>query len=202
MLILALDCAGNGCGSAVWNDDTCLAERHEAMERGQDRRLILLVQEVMAVAGVTYADLDRIAVTTGPGSFTGLRIGLAAARGLGFSAQRPVVGFDRFTLYHALIGKTEHPVLVLIESKRAELYARFYPITGNPDEPVMLTRGEIDALRAAHPNLVVTGDVENPTDALRELSCLVSLTANVHLSDLQCQPRPLYIRPPDVTVKA
>lgn len=83
MLILSLECAGGGCGACVMKDDVVLALAEESMARGQDARLMPLVQEVMARAGVDYAELDRVAVTRGPGSFTGLRIGLAAARGLG-----------------------------------------------------------------------------------------------------------------------
>src|SRR5271168_4937059 len=101
MLILSLDSAGAGCGVTVWRDGKILATHAEHMERGQDQRLMPLVLEIMKKAGVTFGDLDRIAVTRGPGSFTGLRIGLAAARGIGLAANKPVIGIDRFSIFHA-----------------------------------------------------------------------------------------------------
>jgi tRNA threonylcarbamoyladenosine biosynthesis protein TsaB len=68
------------------------------MDRGHQERLAPLAQEVMARAGLAFADLDRIAVTLGPGSFTGLRVGLAFAKGLGLALDRPVIG----------LGETHH----------------------------------------------------------------------------------------------
>ncbi len=101
MLILSLDSAGNGCGACVWHDGNILASAEEPMERGQDQRLMPLILDIMKKANVTFDQLDRIAVTRGPGSFTGLRIGLAAARGIGIASGKPVIGIDRFSIFHA-----------------------------------------------------------------------------------------------------
>ncbi|MGQ4828597.1 tRNA (adenosine(37)-N6)-threonylcarbamoyltransferase complex dimerization subunit type 1 TsaB, partial [Enterococcus faecalis] len=74
MLVLALDTSLEACVAAVLADGEVLAARSEPMARGHQERLALLVKEVMSEAGVGFADLDRIGVTRGPGSFTGLRV--------------------------------------------------------------------------------------------------------------------------------
>ena len=102
MMVLGIDSAGAGCGVCVWQDGRVLASAFEAMERGQDRRLVPLILEVMQKAGADFDTLDRIAVTRGPGSFTGLRIGIAAARGIGLAASKSVLGIDRFAIYPRL----------------------------------------------------------------------------------------------------
>src|SRR6201996_9161121 len=125
MLILSLDSAGSGCSACVWRDGKVLAEAHEAMHRGQDQRLMPLILQTLKQANVDFPQLDRIAITRGPGSFTGLRIGLAAARGIGLAAEKPVIGIDRFSIYREQVQRADKDLLVIIESKRRELYCQF-----------------------------------------------------------------------------
>ena len=89
MIILALDTALDACSAAVLDGGRVLAARSEPMARGHQERLAPLVAEVMAEAGSASTGLDRIGVTVGPGSFTGLRVGLAFAKGLGVALDRP-----------------------------------------------------------------------------------------------------------------
>ncbi|MCH6588836.1 MAG: tRNA (adenosine(37)-N6)-threonylcarbamoyltransferase complex dimerization subunit type 1 TsaB, partial [Proteobacteria bacterium] len=72
--LLAFDTAGTACSAAIWRDGAVRARRFEAMSRGQSERLVPMIQAVMAEAGVAYPALDAIAVTCGPGGFTGVRI--------------------------------------------------------------------------------------------------------------------------------
>lgn len=205
MLILSLDSAGGACGVCVWRDGAVLAEAREAMERGQDRRLMPLVMETMRKSGVEFAALDRIAVTRGPGSFTGIRIGLAAARGLGLALKKPVIGIDRFAIYRAGISDGEKNLLVVIDSKRLEAYCGFYPISAAPHEPCAMTPGEISHFLAQHPDTLVAGDAMidgvygiNPTGS--ETAICAGLAATAAEQAPAFLPRPLYIRPPDVTL--
>jgi tRNA threonylcarbamoyladenosine biosynthesis protein TsaB len=94
MRVLAIDTALGACSAALLDTKRAAVTAHEslAMQRGHAEVLMPLVKRVMEHAGLAFADLDRIAVTTGPGSFTGLRVGIAAARGLGLAAAKPVVG--------------------------------------------------------------------------------------------------------------
>ena len=92
MLILAINTSEAACDVALIGDGALLAEQCETMVRGQDGRLPGLIEEVLASAGVTLPALTRIAVVTGPGSFTGIRIGVAFARGLSLALKIPAIG--------------------------------------------------------------------------------------------------------------
>ena len=93
MRILAIDTATAACSAALMVGDAIVARRFVAMARGHAESLIPMVEAVLAEAGAAYGDLDLIATTVGPGTFTGLRVGLAAARGLAVAGSLPVVFF-------------------------------------------------------------------------------------------------------------
>ena len=94
MLILAINSAEAACDIALVRNAAVLAERKEEMSRGQDGRLPGLVAELMAAAAVELADIDRLAVVTGPGSFTGIRIGVSFVRGLALALDIPAIGLS------------------------------------------------------------------------------------------------------------
>ena len=127
--LLALDAAGASCSAAVWAEGALRARACEAMARGQSERLVPMIEEVMARAGLAYADLEAIAVTRGPGGFTGVRIGLATARGLGLALGRPVLGV---TSFEALAAGAPAPQaageirVAVIDAKRAEVYVQAF----------------------------------------------------------------------------
>ena len=75
--VLAVDAAGSACSAAVWRDGAIVARRFAEMEHGQAEALIPMVQAVMAEAGLGFESLDLIAASTGPGSYTGVRVGIA-----------------------------------------------------------------------------------------------------------------------------
>src|SRR6266852_3656015 len=103
MLILAIDTALDACAAAVLDIDAgrLIAQESQAMKRGHAEALMPLIARVIKAAGIAFAALDRIAVTTGPGSFTGLRVGLSAARGIALAADKPVVGLTTLAAYAA-----------------------------------------------------------------------------------------------------
>ena len=95
-MILAIDTAAERCAVALWRDDAIVAARAEDMARGHAERLFPMIDEALGAAGVTLDDVRAIAVSTGPGNFTGVRVGVAAARGLALSLSASAIGVDRF----------------------------------------------------------------------------------------------------------
>ena len=158
-----------------------------------------MVVATLAQAGCGFSDFDRIAVTRGPGSFTGTRVGLAAARGIGLAAGKPVIGIDRFAVYGALCAKADRNLLVVIGSKRAELFCKFFPATGEAHDACMMNEEEIRVFVAAHPDTDRTGDIAEPKDD-RILAACAKLAAEADAQNPDFMPRPLYLRAPDVTV--
>ncbi len=97
MIVLALDTAGVDCAAALYDSETgrVLAEVCETIGKGHAERLMAMIDEALAASGLALADLDRVAVTVGPGSFTGIRVGVAAARGLALALGIEAVGSPR-----------------------------------------------------------------------------------------------------------
>ena len=129
LTILALDAAGAACSAALWRDGRVAGHRRRPMQRGHAEALMPLLLEVLAEAGMDFADLGQIAVGVGPGSFTGIRIALAAARGVGLAAKLPVVGVDSFSAVAAALPEPPRPgetLLVVINSKREALFGQYY----------------------------------------------------------------------------
>jgi tRNA threonylcarbamoyladenosine biosynthesis protein TsaB len=120
MRVLAFDCSGASCAAAVLVDDRVAAQRFVAMERGQAEALLPMIDAVLREAGVTVSALDLLAVTTGPGSFTGLRIGLAAARGLVLASGVASIGITSFDAIP--ISESAAPTVIALDSKREELF--------------------------------------------------------------------------------
>jgi tRNA threonylcarbamoyladenosine biosynthesis protein TsaB len=133
MLILAIDTALDACAAAVLDTGTSkvIATESQAMKRGHAEALMPLIARVMKETGIPFAALDRIAVTCGPGSFTGLRVGLSAARGIGLAAGKPVVGLTTLSAYAAPIVSEgdEHPVISAIDARHDHVYLQV--VSGN-----------------------------------------------------------------------
>ena len=129
------------------------------MKRGHAEALMPLIARVMKASGVAFAALDRIAATTGPGSFTGLRVGLSAARGIALAAGKPVVGVTTLTAFAAPIVSENggpHPVLAAIDARHDHVY--FQVIGGDGSsliKPKVAPIAEaLDAARFGAPYLV------------------------------------------------
>ena len=134
--ILAFDTAMSGISIGAVNKDGKSAQRVRETARGQAAHLIPLIQETLEEIDVSFQDLDVIGVTRGPGSFTGLRIGLTTARTLGLSLNIPVIGLNTLDLMARHVDSTEN-ILVVLETKRADFYARLYDANKTPmTEPI------------------------------------------------------------------
>ena len=191
------------------------------MRRGQSERLVPMIQEVMSEAGLVYAALDAIAVTLGPGGFTGVRIGLATARGLALACGRPVLGLSSFLTVAGAVPEAERQgrrLAVLLDAKRSDLYLQvFGPKLCPLAEPACVAPVDLAARLPTGP-LVLAGDaVAQGLTGLAEArderllistapghadaGILAELAADLPLPEPDAPlPRPLYLRPPDVTL--
>src|SRR6185437_7404603 len=133
MRILAIDTALEACAACVLDTRAIkgIALESHAIQRGHAEALMPLIARVMGEAGIAFTALDRIAVTTGPGSFTGLRVGLSAARGIALAADRPVVGVTTLTAYAAPVVYTDSPppVIAAIDARHDQVY--FQVVSGD-----------------------------------------------------------------------
>jgi len=133
MLILAIDTALDACAAGVLDTSAgkLIARETQPMKRGHAEALMPLIGRVMNQAAIAFTALDRIAVTTGPGSFTGLRVGLSAARGIALAANKPVVGLTTLSAYAAPVVSQngEQPVISAIDARHDHVY--FQAVSGD-----------------------------------------------------------------------
>ena len=201
MIVLAIDTCLFACSVAVVDGERVLARRVEPMSRGHQERLAPLVQEAMVEAGLGFDKLERIGVTVGPGSFTGLRVGLAFAKGLASALSIPAVGVGAL---EALAEPERGNVVAVLDAKRGHVYLQAFSGGAQVSAPDALPI-ETAAARVAEfapDTLIGTGaallagvrpgvrvieaDVTDPVAVAR----LAALRSPV-------PPRPLYLRAPD-----
>jgi tRNA threonylcarbamoyladenosine biosynthesis protein TsaB len=130
MTLLAFDTSCDACSVAVWRDGTVAAHCAKAMVRGQSEELVPMIERVMREAGDSFAALAGVAVTAGPGAFTGLRIGLATARAIAMAAGRPAVGVSTFEAIAIAAAREDDTrsrgLVIAIDTKRDDLYVQMF----------------------------------------------------------------------------
>jgi len=125
VIVLAIDTTQGACSAAVMDGCVILASLSEPMQRGHQERLAPLVAETMTAAGLGFGELDRIGVTVGPGSFTGLRVGLAFAKGLALALDIPCVGIGALEALAASDPGQELTAAV-IDAGRGQIYLQLF----------------------------------------------------------------------------
>jgi len=214
---LGIDSTGAACSAAIWRGERVVARRFAAMERGQAEALLPMVAAVLEEAALAIAALDLIAVTVGPGAFTGVRIGIAAARGLSLASGVPALGVSSFLAAAAQAPMEERrgrPLLVALDSRRAEFFVEMFGADDTPLGPgALLSAGEIAALLPAKP-LLLAGDAAPALAAAlqRRDVALANRTGAIDAGDVArlaaCAwrpglrpppPEPVYLRAPDTT---
>ncbi len=137
MRVLALDTALAACSVAVIDGGRVLAMRQVVMGRGQAEALMPMVRDCMREAGLAFAAIDLLAVTVGPGTFTGLRTGIAAARGLALATGRPLVGVTTLEVLAATAFAAGQggPVAAVIDAHRGEVYLQRFDAPDRPAAP-------------------------------------------------------------------
>lgn len=211
MIVLALDTCLAACSVAISRDGEAVAWRSEPMTRGHQERLAPMVRDVMAEAGLGFAEVDRIGVTTGPGSFTGLRVGLAFAKGLALALDRPCVGVGVLEALATRDAAEPFCTAAVIDAGRGRVYLQIFHDGATIDGPDSVEVEQALARIAAlcpPGQLAVTGPGAGlllgalpgararPEDAPDPRVVARLATA----ADL-ASPRPLYLRAPDAKVK-
>ncbi len=202
-LILAFDTSAAHCAAALLRGDRLLEARAEEMGRGQAERLMPMLEEMLGRAGLSWRDLDAIGVGTGPGNFTGVRLSVAAARGLALALGIPAIGV---TVLEARAFGLGRPVLVALEARRGQVFLQLFEVDA-AEAPVL---ADPDALPAwAFGREAVTGDAAarvarliGAPKPLAPATPLAEAIARITLSRAgvrQPRPAPLYLRPADAT---
>ncbi len=208
MKILAVDTALGACSVALIDGERTLAHRHVLMERGHAEALAPMVDAVVHQAGIDLARINRLAVTTGPGTFTGQRVGLAFMRGLRIALKRPLMGLTTLSAM-AEAAKSETGLshaIAMHDARRDEVYLEIE----NALPPSVLGFEEaMDVLRAipgSHAIALAGTASSRACDALSNRFLLSTVRqpdalwiARLALEAPECEapPRPLYLRAPD-----
>ena len=217
MIILGLDTALGACSAALMADGRTLAHEHRAMLRGHAEALAPMVQALMREAGMGLAALDRIAVTTGPGTFTGQRVGLAFARALGVALNRPVIGVTTLDcLAQEALTKQPAPwAIAAADAKRGEIYLGVRSAQGESliaPELIAFDRivARVAALAKANGRAVVLAGTAaqavtpllaaaglTPADSLVRQPDAIFVARLAADAPAGPPPKPLYLRAPD-----
>jgi len=200
MRILAVNTVGPTCEAGVWEDDSQLSHVQEDMRNGHDKRLPLLTKKAIEDANIEFSSIDRVAVVAGPGSFTGVRVGVAFARGLGVALNVPVVGIN--SLEAALPKGVSGKVLIALPARRREpdlsWWAQIFDGEQKFGEALEADRSQMQDLIADADH--VFGEGLSPIENLSwgEASPLLSRVANRAFNTVELdRADPQYIRAPD-----
>ncbi len=192
-LLLALETTGM-CGSvALVGEESCVAEFSLATRATHSRRLLHGVEWLFEQARCDWSQIHGIAVSLGPGSFTGLRIGLSTAKGLAMAAELPLIGVPTLDAFASRFAHLARPLCVLLDARKGEVYAAFYRCDAagvvRREGDFLVLPPEVLAARLTEPTVLVGDGVALYGERLRELagdralllasSCLFASAATV-----------------------
>ncbi len=219
MSLLIIDSAMNACSVGVFDPmtDVMLAECVLDMPRGQAEHLMPMVVEVLQEAGKEFADLTAVAVTTGPGAFTGMRIGLSAAKSLALALDLPCIGVDTFQAIfrsYQIDHQCDEGMFygVLLETKRQDFYFQLFYASGAPvgerladmPERVMDIIGDRHCVMIGDAFERFQGQVQSKYITEHYMSSpaplAIAKTAKALWERKEVCSDPIYLRPPDVSL--
>jgi tRNA threonylcarbamoyl adenosine modification protein YeaZ len=218
--VLAIDTALGACSACIWQagDAEPLARETILMDRGHAETLLPLIDRVSSQVEGGFAGLDRVAVTVGPGSYTGLRVGIAAARGIGLASGIPVIGVATLSAFLAPLMANERRGLftAAIDAKHGQIYIQAIAPGGRSIiQPSLMTYRDALRLLGSGP-LLVTGSASAMLAAEARVQGIEALVSDVSpapdiawvarlgaIADPnQALPKPLYLREPDAKPQA
>ncbi len=232
MNVLAFDTSYAACSAAAraqsQGGPVRIAHRYREMETGHAEALVPMIGEVIAEAGIEFCDLQRIVVAYGPGTFTGVRTAVAAARALALATGAEIVAVSSLWAIAAAMtnaaaadNAATDGVMVVMDARKGQLYVQVIDAQGRPQTEPILTEPEIAAALLPQQRLMVVGnaadqvlaaaDSQNRTNLRRRpagLTCTDTAPNAIHLLDAALHSSiagpllPLYLRPPDAKPQA
>lgn len=199
-LVLAFDTSAAHCAAALLLGNDVLNERLESMQKGQAERLFPMLEEILNENGKTWSDLDALGVCVGPGNFTGVRISVAASRGLALSLGIPAVGVTKL---EAMAYGTKGRVTSVLDARRDRVFTQRFENAEPLDVPRMTALLDLyDPLEADGALRVIADENLKITNAQPVETLVVSvgqIAANRYTQDLP-RPAPLYLRAADAAL--
>jgi len=218
--LLAIDTGQAACSVALWRDGAVVAHRLSPMPKGHAEALVPMIEEVQAEAGFTFEDLDAFAVTVGPGTFTGLRVGLATARGLAVAAGKPLIGVTTLEAIAWPVrqeAKDGAAIIATFDARRNEAYLQCFAASGaSITEPALVSLDEVAAHVPDQALICVGTGSALVRDRLTAHAHNIGLSSAAALPDARVVaeiaadrpvdpdrlPGPLYLRAPDAKLPA
>jgi tRNA threonylcarbamoyl adenosine modification protein YeaZ len=220
MNILSLDTTMQACSAAVLRDAKGAADLFcslELMERGHAEAIMPMIEEVIGKAGIAYDALDRIAVTTGPGTFTGVRVGIATARGLALATGARMVGVTSLAVIAADVladcdDRSDQTLAIATDARRGQLYFAMFDRAGRAlCDHMALSAQEAAGLLPSSGDVLIAG---SGAELLRSAAVATGRGPTIYAPDIQpdagrlahmaihrepdtAPPGPLYLRAPD-----
>lgn len=220
MRVLAFDTCFDAVSAAAGVRDAtghwCKAERFEAIGKGHAEKLLPMIREVMQDARLSFDELDKIAVTNGPGGFTGLRAGLAAARGLALASGKPLVAIGSLELMalavsrEAAVMAASLPLIVVADARKGDVFFQAFRSVADPVATAGAVLASVEAAAAMLPagGCILAGSgaraVATTAGGRRDIRIIDSVSA--HARDLMVTAAeleaggpvtPVYLRAPD-----
>ncbi|MGF0521028.1 tRNA (adenosine(37)-N6)-threonylcarbamoyltransferase complex dimerization subunit type 1 TsaB [Agrobacterium pusense] len=207
MIVLALDTAGVDCSACIYDSssDRVLGEVCETIGKGHAERLMAVIDGALEQAQLSLRNVGRIAVTIGPGSFTGIRVGVAAARGFALSLGVEAVGIttlETLALHH-LLENPDRPVAVGLDAKRGETYLQTFGMDGSPlNEAALLSLDDAKSVLSGFSGSVIGSAAplfagEESGSGPDHFPIASVARAGARKPEGQPKPAPLYLRGPD-----
>lgn len=213
MILLAVDTALDDCAVAIHRDDgsppTVVGE---VIGRGHAEKLMAMIETATARAGVSLGEIDAFAASIGPGSFTGIRVGVAVVRGFAVATGRPAIGVSSLEAIalRARAGASGRPLMTVLDARKDEVYAGLFADDGAPIGEAMVISAVEAAARASAAGAVLVGPgsalvAAHMTDAVvvslpegRDVEAIATIAAGrLARGEIGASPAPLYVRPPD-----
>jgi tRNA threonylcarbamoyladenosine biosynthesis protein TsaB len=216
--LLAIETAGSACSAAVGRGPVVLAAERQAMRYGHVEALLPMIDRVVAASGVSRAALDGIAVALGPGGFTGIRVGLGAAQGIALALKARLIGVTSFAAVAAALPAGPGVALIALDSRREDLYVQLFDRSSGlalsePAAVMPVALVEYVGALAADSALLIAGniaeiaavalagrfDIEIAAESAPDARGVLAAALR-QIEPAESPVRPLYLRPPDVTM--